>query len=503
MNVLLKNKRKYLVSLVILIFVSFFLFSATTQRNNVVGKASNNITFSPISVNWWNASWTYSRQVEINNPNYLLTDYAVKVIIPFYFDYGNASDDGADIRFTSQDNSTLLNYWIEEWDNTSDSTVWVKISTLAADSVHTIFLYYGNPLADYVSNGTLVFDAFDDFSGTTLNENLWNVTTWDEGGSRSYDVSNGELHVNITSPGNDLLSGYQFTSKESFSYANFSLIVKARWITLDYTSGYGLFCSPIIIDNTNESNYLGLALGGAENVIVKYELDTINDYEDVPDDSLGDAQFDYKGIDNIDFDFDLSGRYGIGLGAYGSSIEMPYTLGLESLIKGINELDVSVQVYYDLICYRKYAVEEPSSKIIIEDAPDLYYPTINLISPTESGTYPPNQTISIFIWDDLDGAIEISYRWDAQFFVTFYIESNTIIEFYLPFDVGFHLLTIYATDEADHFKINSFSFYTGEVVTSPTNSTTTIISGYSIITTISIISVVTFIIYYKTKRKRK
>ncbi|MHA1442910.1 MAG: hypothetical protein ACTSPK_13785, partial [Candidatus Heimdallarchaeota archaeon] len=75
--------------------------------------------------------------------------------------------------------------------------------------------------------------------------------------------------------------------------------------------------------------------------------------------------------------------------------------------------------------------------------------------------------------------------------------------FYLPNEIGIHVLTIYATDEADHFKIKSFSFYTGDGATSPTGGTITIISGYSIITTISIISVVTFIIYYKTKRKRK
>jgi len=499
MNDFLKSKRKYLVIVLSIIIISSFITNNTLHTNNVECKKNNELVLKPIITNWWNASWQYSREVVINNPNSLLIDYAVKVMIPFYFDYGNASDTGADIRFTRQDNSTLLNHWIEEWDNASDSTVWVKIPTLAAIT-NTIFLYYGNSLANDVSNGTLVFDAFDDFSGTELNENLWNVTTWAEGGSRNYGVSNGELNVNITSPGNDLLSGYQFSIKEKFSYGNFSLYVKARWLTLDYVSGYGLFCSPIIIDNNNGSNYHGLALMGAENVVTQYHLGYSDGYMDATDYTLGNVEFYYKGSTNNYYDFDLDGTYRHGFGSYGSIIDMPCAVGLESLIRGANESGVSVRVFYDLFCFRQSAENEPTSEIIIEGAPDIFDPTIQLVSPDQYETYPANQTIILYVDDNVNGTIRIDYRWDSDFYETFYTETVTYIEFYLPTEPGYHILRIYATDEADNTASFIFSFYTYD---GPIITPTTIISGYSTLTTTTIALFGIVIANYLVKRKRK
>ena len=132
MAVLLNNKRKYLVIIVSLIFISSLFFSFSTQ-SKVESSTNEGIICRPIITNWWNASWQYSTQVEIENDNSQLTNYSVLVTIPFYFEYENASDIGADIRFTYQDNTTLLNHWIEERDMTYASVFrekrWVSKST--------------------------------------------------------------------------------------------------------------------------------------------------------------------------------------------------------------------------------------------------------------------------------------------------------------------------------------------------------------------------------------
>ncbi len=503
-NLLIK-KRSFLVGIISLIFISSLFFSFSLQTKTVESSTNEGIISNPIITNWWNASWDFCTQVEITNPGILLTNHSVLITIPFYFDYENASDIGSDIRFTYQDNTTLLNHWTEEWDNMSNSIVWVKVPTLEAFTTKTILLYYGNPLAYDISNGSLVFDAFDDFSGPTLNENLWDVTTWAEGGTRNYGISDGQLNVNLTASGNGLLSGYQFKLKKNFTNENFNLVVKSSWQSLDYYKGFGVFNGPIITDNRSLDNYFSLALNGEDNVTLYDQIYGAPNYIDINDYSSGESLFNYEVLGE-EFDFDISGTYNLGLYTYGTAIEIPFTIGLESLINGTDESDVSLRVYYDIIYLRNCTYFEPTATVIVKDVPDLYYPTITLISPAESGYYPPNQTISVSITDDKDGSIKIEYRWDAQFFVTFYIESNTIIEFYLPIEIGYHLLTIYAYDEANHMRINSFDFHTGEEGTPTFISTfnpTTIIFGYSVITTLSIISVGVFIIFYKTKRKRK
>ncbi|MEM5829117.1 MAG: DUF2341 domain-containing protein, partial [Candidatus Aenigmatarchaeota archaeon] len=64
--------------------------------------------------------------------------------------------DYGDIRFTDSDGTTLLNYWQE-----ADGKFWIKVPLIPANSMKTIYLYYGNPSASSMSNGSMTFLAFD------------------------------------------------------------------------------------------------------------------------------------------------------------------------------------------------------------------------------------------------------------------------------------------------------------------------------------------------------
>ena len=60
-------------------------------------------------------------------------------------------NDCGDIRFTDSDGITLLNYWIEGPCNSQNTRIWVKVN-ISASSTKTIYIYYGNPSANSLSN---------------------------------------------------------------------------------------------------------------------------------------------------------------------------------------------------------------------------------------------------------------------------------------------------------------------------------------------------------------
>jgi hypothetical protein len=62
-------------------------------------------------------------------------------------DYSKVQDSGEDIRFTDSD-GTVLDYEIDNWDETDKSSVWVNVPIIEANSnTDHIYIYYGNPIA--------------------------------------------------------------------------------------------------------------------------------------------------------------------------------------------------------------------------------------------------------------------------------------------------------------------------------------------------------------------
>jgi hypothetical protein len=144
--------------------------------------------------------WLYCDQISIN-PDTPEDNYQVKVKLnSTNFNYSRTKAQGADIRFYDQYQNNL-NYWIESWNTTGQSIVWVKILNAGTSSMT---IYYGNPSANSLSNGTNTFIFFDDFEGTSVDTSKWDIVI---GPSYcSLDVSNRLLTVTIDPPVN--LGGY-------------------------------------------------------------------------------------------------------------------------------------------------------------------------------------------------------------------------------------------------------------------------------------------------------
>ncbi len=124
----------------------------------------------------WLSGWMYRIPITITEQSgSTLTDYQVLIqLSSTNFNFAHAKSDGSDIRFTSSDGKTSLDYWIEEWTATS-AKIWVEIPSIPANGQIEIYMYYGNPSATSESDGNAVFDFFDDFEGSVLDTTKWVV----------------------------------------------------------------------------------------------------------------------------------------------------------------------------------------------------------------------------------------------------------------------------------------------------------------------------------------
>jgi len=124
--------------------------------------------------------WLYKRAINIQAVGTALEEYQVLVALKQgEFNYAHANVDGSDIRFSTDSTGSRepdLNHWTEFFNQNGESRIWVNVPTIPASGSVTIYMYYGNPLADDRSNGPATFDLYDDFEGETLDMNTWIIT---------------------------------------------------------------------------------------------------------------------------------------------------------------------------------------------------------------------------------------------------------------------------------------------------------------------------------------
>lgn len=137
----------------------------------------------------WLSGWSYRKQITITGQTGAGTNYQVKLLVGESsgasgenFDVENHSDDfpsqkddSGDLRFTDNDETTLLDFWIEKVEGTTPNrvaTVWIKVTDSLESNVN-IYCYYGNSGASDVSNGENTFIFFDDFDDNSIDANKW------------------------------------------------------------------------------------------------------------------------------------------------------------------------------------------------------------------------------------------------------------------------------------------------------------------------------------------
>jgi hypothetical protein len=146
----------------------------------------------------------------------------------------NVKDDFSDLRFTLNDGSTNLNYWIESYTSGSVTTVWIKIPSIPiSPCTTTIYVYYNNTGASTTSNGDNTFDFFDDFPGTSLDGSKWGSAIAYNSGTATRTVSGSVLtYASTNTGGNGIPSIYSVPST-----GNFTVRTKINSLTVSGSNG--------------------------------------------------------------------------------------------------------------------------------------------------------------------------------------------------------------------------------------------------------------------------
>jgi hypothetical protein len=114
------------------------------------GSSSGDEPTCDASPAWWDAAWARRRLVTVNGSSVgeALTSVPIRLRLDdTRIDYAAVEEGGADLRFIDEDRSTELAYEVERWDERGDSEVWLRLPLVAAGSMPTVWMYYGNAAA--------------------------------------------------------------------------------------------------------------------------------------------------------------------------------------------------------------------------------------------------------------------------------------------------------------------------------------------------------------------
>jgi hypothetical protein len=148
-------KQHRIPMLVFLLFGLSLSCGALLESNLLAGSTRS-------SIPWWDDTWLYRKEIRLNNASggSGLTEFPLSLtLVNSVTNYDNFKSDGSDIRIVYGDQTTLLDYEIENWDPTGDSQIWVRLPDLSTNNSDKIWIYYGNDLAPAAENPTAVWDS--------------------------------------------------------------------------------------------------------------------------------------------------------------------------------------------------------------------------------------------------------------------------------------------------------------------------------------------------------
>ena len=314
-------------------------------------------------------AWKYQQDIVVHeNSGESLTDYQVMIKLEGDDFPVEVQSDGADIRFTDE-NDVELNYWIEEFNKGSRiAKVWVKIPEIPARGQTKIKMWYGNPNAGSMSDGDAVFEFFDDFEGTSLDINKWNSPHTVNAGT-SVLINSGLLYF-------DVKSGYGHTggsiiSKRTLPSGDYACETKIKF-TNYYRSAFGAYSG-----FTNTISYDDSYYGKPTKVVSTnlHDYTDIGNYLTLVVDDIGRVSGTTSIIIRNKW-FKLKTIYAPPTYAKGiwEQLEVPFDeITLENsgsggitpnyVVIGIGDYETNEHTYFDFVFVHKYISSEPTTSL--------------------------------------------------------------------------------------------------------------------------------------------
>jgi uncharacterized delta-60 repeat protein len=289
--------------------------------------------------------WTRRMPLTITN---FQADFQAKVSVSYDADMQTDFDD---IRFYDAASFTELPHWIESKTDGVSATVWVKTG-----SNNTIFIYYGNPAATGISDGTLVFELFDDFAGTTINTSKW--TEMDP--NNSISQNNGLILNDVSDAWDKAL-----ISKQTITRAADKMIHSKLTIAAD-TAGNNHFMMGWEFNQTANANYTQLVHG------FYWSNYTLTAYEKGGNTS-GTGSYTASTTYEMKIELKATGaKYYIKGGAYGSWTLVKETSTYNDATMRVAFTQYSHQATVQFIAVQKYAATDPSASAGAEESSACY-----------------------------------------------------------------------------------------------------------------------------------
>jgi len=139
---------------------------------------------------WYDNNWLYRKKITIDHTKIdaTLTDFPLTVFLSASnFDFTKARSDGYDIRFTSDDEITLLKYERDRHDDVNELAEYhVKVPSISSSVDTDIYIYYGYASASDGADPTNVWDT--NFKG------IWHLKEVGNGTADEYKDSTAGVH---------------------------------------------------------------------------------------------------------------------------------------------------------------------------------------------------------------------------------------------------------------------------------------------------------------------
>ena len=156
---------------------------------------------------WYNASWSKRKRVTLTNSD--ATTYTNAVVkVPVTYNSNMRADFG-DLRFTDSSGTTTIPYWIETYAASNNATVWVRVPTMTASAVTSVYMYYGNGVATDGSTGSTTFSTFDDFEDGNISEYSGDTSLFTVGSTNVYERTK---RLDAANPNGRTITGIYNTS---------------------------------------------------------------------------------------------------------------------------------------------------------------------------------------------------------------------------------------------------------------------------------------------------
>jgi hypothetical protein len=312
----------------------------------------------------WLSGWGYRKSHVINPASGAGTNYQVRIVAH----YGSGVDSGADvylnskcrtdfgdIRFTDDDGTTLLDYWMEEKVDSDYAVFWVEVADDLSTNPATIYIYYGKADATTTSNGSNTFLWFNDFSSVIGFERFpydgppsWG--TEDGTAPTAWSLEAGYLkHVQANA------SSHEYALK-SLVHSNVAIGVKVNLLTASAIEGVGVSGRYTKVDSYCNNYFARIEYYGA----APHKLSLMKNYNGA-ETNLG--YYSFTAYGNTWYKIELR-MYGSSLKVFLDDVERvsvtDTAMSSGSELGCFGEYDAGRDQAYDDFHVRKYVEPEPS-----------------------------------------------------------------------------------------------------------------------------------------------